>query len=464
MAQDQAGSDRQPTRHGHGAAGSPKGSWALLRAIKGLRLMVTPDRAARPERLVAARPAAPGVATGRLHVAASEPAAGRTAAGGDGPTAAPVRLAGVGPAKVLTAGEAVQVFESRAAESRIRVLAGSERRSRAAATTPSPQRRRRPGSEQREKVQPWAFLGCFRGFRPTVWDRRPRNRVPLAALLRPAADPPSAVGDPDDRRSTSGRQDRRRSRGQPRAGALRGSSSGTASPYRGSAAGRSPELLDPVQLEPGVKRELRSLASDNAEHVGGIWSPPVLLLEMDPSAALRHAQEARRSAGRLASVREAVAVSAYAAGDFEEAAREIRAVRRMSGSDDLLPLLADSERALGRPERALALSVDPAVRRLPKADQIEMLIVASGARRDLGQAAAAVVTLQIPELTERPPQPWTLRLNYAYAAALRDAGRTAPARTAFEAVAALDEEGETDAFEVLEGWEAARSSRRQAHP
>ena len=43
-------------------------------------------------------------------------------------------------------------------------------------------------------------------------------------------------------------------------------------------------------------------------------------------------------------------------GRYAEALRELRTVRRLSGSSEHLPIMADCERGLGRPERALALA------------------------------------------------------------------------------------------------------------
>ena len=48
----------------------------------------------------------------------------------------------------------------------------------------------------------------------------------------------------------------------------------------------------------------------------------------------------------------------------------------------------------------------------------------SGIRRDQGLADAAVIALQVPELTGARLRPWSVRLFYAYADALLAAGRT----------------------------------------
>ncbi|HVV76915.1 MAG TPA: tetratricopeptide repeat protein [Mycobacteriales bacterium] len=173
-------------------------------------------------------------------------------------------------------------------------------------------------------------------------------------------------------------------------------------------------------------------------------------LDDDPELALAHARYARALAPRLAVSREAVGVAAYRAGDYTTALAELRAVRRMTGDPSYLPVLADCERGLGRPERALALIRDPDARRLAPSERVELAIVESGARRDRGEMEAAVVALQGPALRRQEVQPWTARLWYAYAAALADAGRVEEARKWFSAVVSIDDEVETDAEERLE--------------
>jgi tetratricopeptide (TPR) repeat protein len=192
---------------------------------------------------------------------------------------------------------------------------------------------------------------------------------------------------------------------------------------------------------------LRSLPASLADKVAAHLVAAGLLFDSDPDQAYAHAWYARALAPRLASVREAAGVTAYRTGEFAAALAELRAVRRMTGDPAHLPVMADAERGLGRPDRALALARDPDVRRLDPAARVEMAIVASGARRDRGEYDAAVVGLQGAALDSDSLQPWTARLWYAYAEALLDAGRVAEARRWFESVVAIDESAETDAEE-----------------
>jgi tetratricopeptide (TPR) repeat protein len=91
----------------------------------------------------------------------------------------------------------------------------------------------------------------------------------------------------------------------------------------------------------------------------------------------------------------------------------------------------------------------PEVHKLDKAGQVEMRLVAAGARRDIGQLDAAIVTLQSPELASNSVQPWTARLRYAYADALLAAGREDEAREWFAKAVESDKDGSTDASDRL---------------
>ncbi len=173
-------------------------------------------------------------------------------------------------------------------------------------------------------------------------------------------------------------------------------------------------------------------------------------LDTDPERSYVYAQAARRLAARVGVVREASGIAAYRTGRWAEALSELRAARRMTGNDEYVPLMADSERALGREDRALALIREVDASRLDRGTQIEMRIVESGIRRDQGLAEAAVVVLQVPELTSGRLRPWSARLFYAYADALLAAGREDEARDAFARAADADTSGETDAAERLD--------------
>ncbi|MDQ4084843.1 MAG: tetratricopeptide repeat protein, partial [Actinomycetota bacterium] len=216
-----------------------------------------------------------------------------------------------------------------------------------------------------------------------------------------------------------------------------------------------PEDITGRELDPAVRRELRSLPDRLATRVARHLVAAGQLLDSDPETAYQHTLAARARATRLAVVREACGEAAYLAGHFAEALTELRAARRMSGAPDYLPLIADSERALGRPERALALARDPAVEDLDPANRVEMLIVVAGARRDLGQPEMAVRLLEVKDLHSSSHAPWAARLRYAYADALLAAGRDEEAVEWFHRTVAVDAEHLTDATERLAVLERA---------
>jgi tetratricopeptide (TPR) repeat protein len=211
---------------------------------------------------------------------------------------------------------------------------------------------------------------------------------------------------------------------------------------------REPALTDDItaaELDAEVRRDLRGLQRDTADTVARHLVAAGRLVDEDPERALEHARFARARASRIAVVREAAGIAAYHAGEWAEALSELRAARRMGGGHGHLAVMADIERALGRPERALELSRGPDVRELDQAESIELAIVAAGARRDLGELDAAVVSLQIPELDPARRDPWSGRLFYAYADNLLAAGRESDALQWFVHAADADDDGETDA-------------------
>src|SRR6202021_3401384 len=211
---------------------------------------------------------------------------------------------------------------------------------------------------------------------------------------------------------------------------------------------RLPDTISAAQIDPEARAQLNSLPNDLADP--GARCRGAAGMAKDPEQSYEYAQAAKRLAARVGVVREATGIAAYQAGRWAEALAELRAARRMTGRDDYLPLMADSERALGRPDRALALIREADTSTLDRATQIELRIVESGIRRDQGLADAAVIAMQVPELTGGRLRPWSARLFYAYADALLAAGRTEEARNAFSRAATADADGETDAAERLD--------------
>ncbi|MBM6403699.1 tetratricopeptide repeat protein [Phycicoccus sp. CSK15P-2] len=204
------------------------------------------------------------------------------------------------------------------------------------------------------------------------------------------------------------------------------------------------------ELDRGVHQQLRTLSKENAEGVAKHLVMVAAYLEADElNAALAHAETAVRRAGRVPAAREALGMVAYRSRDFGRALTEFRTVRRLSGSSHLLPLMVDCERGLGRHTRALELAASPEASGLAEADRVELAIVVSGVRRDLGQPDAALLALQVPTL-RRGRGAGLHRLEYAYADVLVEQGRPDEAREWFQRAVDHDADNETDAVERLE--------------
>lgn len=114
-----------------------------------------------------------------------------------------------------------------------------------------------------------------------------------------------------------------------------------------------PEEVDINDLDPLVLQDLKSLSKENSEAVAKHMIMAATWMDDDPKLALRHARAAKDRAGRVAIAREVNGIAAYRAGEWKEALAELRAARRISGGPGMLAVMADCERGLGRPEKAL---------------------------------------------------------------------------------------------------------------
>ena len=145
------------------------------------------------------------------------------------------------------------------------------------------------------------------------------------------------------------------------------------------------------ELDRDALRALTTLSGPNRDIVARHLVMAGQLIDLDPEAAYQHAQAAVSRAGRVDVVREAAALTAYASGRYEEALREVRAVRRMRGDSSLRAVEADAERGLGHPEKAVEIIDATDASSLDLAEQVELVLVSSGARADLGQSDVGLV-------------------------------------------------------------------------
>ena len=275
----------------------------------------------------------------------------------------------------------------------------------------------------------------------------------------------------DDRKGDGGRRPVRPERGRPERGRPeRGRTdasarvrSGSARPARPPQSRRPsdsapressgppiPATVEAKQLAPEIRAELFTLDKSTADTVARHLVAAGELLDSDPEAALAHAQAARTRSGRIAAIREAVGIAAYYCGDWAQALAEFRAARRMGSKSQLLPLIADCERGVGRPEKAIELARGPEAAELTGDDADEMRIVAAGARIDLGHLDQALALLSSPSLDPSRTGSTAARLFYAYADVLLALGRSDDALQWFVHAAAADLDGDTDAEDRID--------------
>ncbi|WP_332762722.1 hypothetical protein [Pseudarthrobacter sp.] len=232
---------------------------------------------------------------------------------------------------------------------------------------------------------------------------------------------------------------------------------------------RSPEIDEDVtgkELDRATQHQIKTLEDKSAEWVARHLVMAGRLIDEEPELAFQHALAASRRGGRLAAVREAVGLTAYAAGHYGEALREFRTYRRISGSNVHLPVMADCERGLGRPDRALDVVRSEEAKDLDAPGKVELAIVAAGARADLGQLDAAVAELEIAQLDINRAFSYSPRLFRAYANALSAVGREdEAAKWQKQAVVAenalgLGVDEEPDIVDL--GWDEEEEAREEA--
>ena len=252
------------------------------------------------------------------------------------------------------------------------------------------------------------------------------------------------------RRSGPDRARRAQPQKPPQRGAQRGRPDARPRPADGADADARngptiPASIEAKQLAPEIRAELLTLDKSTADTVARHLVAAGELMDSDPEAALAHAQAARTRSGRLAVIREAVGIAAYHCGDWAQALAEFRAARRMGSKSQLLPLIADCERGVGRPERAIELARSPEAAALTGDDADELRIVAAGARIDLGQLDQALAVLSSPAPDPSRTGSTAARLFYAYADVLLALDRSGEALQWFIHAAEADTDGVTDA-------------------
>ncbi|MFT9009449.1 MAG: hypothetical protein ABF489_06960 [Bifidobacterium sp.] len=146
-------------------------------------------------------------------------------------------------------------------------------------------------------------------------------------------------------------------------------------------------------LSKDEKEHLRGLSKEHAENTGLHMLAAYALEEDNPKAALDHAKWVARQASRVDIARETLASIAYRQGEYKLAMREFRTAFRMNGYLDYLPFIADCERGLGNPRKALDVASSDEGKQLRGEAKAEMFLVYAGALADLGLMDKAVETV-----------------------------------------------------------------------
>jgi tetratricopeptide (TPR) repeat protein len=160
----------------------------------------------------------------------------------------------------------------------------------------------------------------------------------------------------------------------------------------------------------------------------------------DYDEAIRLGGQSKHMALRAVAPRELLGLAFYRAGRWQEALRELSTFRRLSGASDQDPVLADCYRALGKPEKALAVCDEIRQGSVPAAVAYEGSIVAAGALADMGRLDEAIARLEALELSPAVAEEHHLRAWYVIGDLFERKGRFTQARSWFEAVARADPE------------------------
>jgi hypothetical protein len=225
-----------------------------------------------------------------------------------------------------------------------------------------------------------------------------------------------------------------------------------------------PHDITPEDLEMGVRVQLKTLTAENAERVSRHLAMVAILGDQDIELAHSHAIAAADRAGRIAVVRETLAITAYMVEDWALALREFLTHRRMTASNEHLPMMVDCERGLGRPKKALELGRSVERTELPAETRVNLAIAMSGARLDLGENDLALSELEVRELDPSRVFEYSPPLFWAYSDTLELLGRADEskkwadlAERAGDAIDAKLAPAE-ESFEVLEELEIPTAS------
>ncbi|MGH2756350.1 MAG: tetratricopeptide repeat protein, partial [Actinomycetota bacterium] len=158
----------------------------------------------------------------------------------------------------------------------------------------------------------------------------------------------------------------------------------------------------------------------------------------DYDEAIRLGEQAKHIALRSIAARELLGLTYYRAGKWSDAAKELATFRRLSGSTEQNPVLADAYRAMGKPDKAFEYCREIDRKAVDEPVYYEGAIVGAGALADMGKIDEAIAMLERLNLQPESAAEHHLRLWYALADLLEKRGRFTQAKEWFEAVASAD--------------------------
>ncbi|PST47489.1 helicase [Bifidobacterium callitrichos] len=186
---------------------------------------------------------------------------------------------------------------------------------------------------------------------------------------------------------------------------------------------KMPKGLVWAMLSKDERERLRGLSKEHAENIGLHILAAYTLIEDDPQAALEHAQWAAKQASRIDFARETLAFIAYRKGDYKLALREFRTAYRMNGFTDYLPFIADCERGLGNPKKAIEIVSSDDAKMLRGESKAEMFLVYAGALADLKLWDKAIEIVHTLGRSKGLPGAYRMRALQAEQLFLEEAGR-----------------------------------------
>ncbi|KFF30813.1 tetratricopeptide repeat protein [Bifidobacterium bombi] len=186
---------------------------------------------------------------------------------------------------------------------------------------------------------------------------------------------------------------------------------------------RMPRGMEWSMLSKDEKERLRGLSKEHAENIGLHILAAYSLEESDPQAALEHAKWVAHQASRIDFARETLAFVAYRQGDYKLALREFQTAQRMNGFMDYLPFIADCERGLGEPKKAINIALGEDAKRLQGESKAEMFLVYAGALGDLGAWDQAIAVVHKLGSSNGLPGEYRMRAIQAEQYFLEQAGR-----------------------------------------